>query len=175
MATRKTTAESLADSKARRGISLRFSKLLLEDTNVRLLRELRDDPRISITQLARRVGLSPPTVRERLTRLEEAGVIAGWRLAVNPAALGYPLLAFIRVRPMPGQVARIPQLAQEIPQIVECHRITGEDCFIMKVHFVAIDQLDAVLDRFLVHGQTTTSIVQSTPVPLRDLPLPLAR
>jgi len=175
MATRKTTAESLADSKTRPGISLRFSKLLLEHTNVRLLRELRDDPRISITQLARRVGLSPPTVRERLTRLEEAGVIAGWRLAVNPAALGYPLLAFIRVRPMPGQVARIPQLAQEIPQIVECHRITGEDCFIMKVHFVAIDQLDAVLDRFLVHGQTTTSIVQSTPVPLRDLPLPLAR
>jgi len=152
-----------------------MSKLLLDGTNVRLLGELQIDPRLGVAELARRVGVSPPTVRERVARLEEAGVIAGWRVAVDPTALGYPLLAFIRVRPMAGQVARIPELAQRIPQIVECHRITGEDCFIMKVHFVAIDELDAVLDRFLVHGQTTTSIVQSTPVPLRDLPLPPAR
>jgi Lrp/AsnC family leucine-responsive transcriptional regulator len=168
-------AGSLAGSKAKRGIPLRLSKLLLDRGNVKLLRELQIDPRLGITELARRVSLSPPTVRERLTRLEESGVIAGWRLAVDPAALGYPLLAFIRVRPMAGQVGRIPELAQRIPQVVECHRITGEDCFIMKVHFVAIDELDAVLDRFLVFGQTTTSIVQSTPVPLRDLPLPSAR
>jgi Lrp/AsnC family transcriptional regulator, leucine-responsive regulatory protein len=105
-------------------------------------------------------------------RLEEAGVIARWRIDVDPGALGYPVLAFVRVRQLPGQLPKIAQLAQRMPQVVECHRVTGEDCFIMKVYATAIDEFDGVLDQFLVHGQTTTSIVQSTPVPPRDLPLP---
>jgi Lrp/AsnC family leucine-responsive transcriptional regulator len=76
------------------------------------------------------------------------------------------------VRPAPGQLSKVAELAQRMPQVVECHRVTGEDCFVMKVHFEAIDQLDRVLDQFLAHGQTTTSLVQSTPVPPRLLPLP---
>jgi Lrp/AsnC family leucine-responsive transcriptional regulator len=87
--------------------------------------------------------------------------------------VGLPLAAYVRVRPGPGQLARIADLARQTPQVVECHRITGEDCFLMKVHVAAIDQLEEVLDRFLAYGQTTTSIVQSSPVPLRALPLPL--
>ena len=73
---------------------------------------------------------------------------------------------------MPGQLSKIATLAKRLPQIVECHRITGEDCFIMRAHIEALDQLDALLDRFLVHGQTTTSLIQSSPVPQRSLPLP---
>jgi Lrp/AsnC family leucine-responsive transcriptional regulator len=83
-----------------------------------------------------------------------------------------PLAAYIRVRPDPGQLARVAELARAIPEVVECHRITGEDCFIVKIHFPAMDQLDRILDRFLAFGTTTTSIVQSSPVPLRGLPLP---
>jgi len=86
--------------------------------------------------------------------------------------LGLPLTAYIRVRPDPGQLPRVAELARSIPEVVECHRITGEDCFILKAHFPAIDQLDRLLDQFLVYGNTTTSIVQSTPVPLRLPPLP---
>jgi Lrp/AsnC family leucine-responsive transcriptional regulator len=77
----------------------------------------------------------------------------------------------VRVRPMPGQLPRLVELAREIPNVVECHRITGEDCFLMKVHLESIEVLDTVLDRFLAFGQTTTSIVQSSPVPARALPL----
>lgn len=147
---------------------------LLDAINLRLLDELRRDPRLTMAELGRRVGMSSPAVTERVRRLEDAGVITGYRLEVNPAALGLALTAYVRIRPDPGQLPRVAEVARAIPEVVECHRITGEDCFILKVHFPAMDQLDRVLDRFLAYGNTTTSIVQSSPVPLRDLPLPEA-
>ena len=152
-------------------MSLQIAEPLRDDTNLALLRLLRDDPRLSVSELARRVTMSAPAVRERLQRLEEAGIV-GWRIALDANALGFPICAFVRVRPAPGQLSKVAELAQRMPQVVECHRVTGEDCFVMKVHFEAIDQLDRVLDQFLAHGQTTTSLVQSTPVPPRLLPLP---
>jgi len=144
----------------------------LDEVNVRILDQLRSDPRLTMTALGRRIGMSAPAVTERVRRLEEAGIIRGYRLDLDAAALGLPLTAYIRVRPDPGQLPRIAELARSIPEVVECHRITGEDCFILKAHFPAIDQLDRLLDQFLVYGTTTTSIVQSTPVPLRPPPLP---
>src|SRR5215471_9352356 len=165
-------AETFSKSKTRRQLGLRSGKSVLDGTNLDLLRQLRSAPRIAISELARRVGMSAPAVRDRIARLEDLGVIARWRLELDPVALGFPVLAFVRVRPMPGQLPKIAELAQRIPQVVECHRTTGEDCFIMKVYFVAMEELDQVLDQFLAHGQTTTSLVQSTPVPSRDLPLP---
>ena len=87
-------------------------------------------------------------------------------------SLGLPVTVYVRVRPAAGQLPRIIELARSVPQVVECHRITGEDCFIVKVHLDAIENLDQVLDRSLAFGQTTTSIVQSSPVPLRAPPLP---
>jgi Lrp/AsnC family leucine-responsive transcriptional regulator len=147
-------------------------QISLDDVNLRLLRELLDDPRMTIAALARRIGMSPPAVAERVERLKETGVIAGFRLDLSPAAIGLPLAAYVRVRPGPGQLQKIAELAQRTPQVVECHRITGEDCFLLKVHVAAIDQIEIVLDAFLAFGQTTTSIVQSSPVPPRALPLP---
>jgi Lrp/AsnC family leucine-responsive transcriptional regulator len=76
------------------------------------------------------------------------------------------------VRPIPGKLSKIAELAGNMPQVVECHRITGEDCFIMKIYLEELDSLDRVLDRFLAYGQTTTSLIQSSPVPPRGLPLP---
>lgn len=146
---------------------------VLDEINVQILAELQADPRLRHTELGRRVGMSSPAVTERVRRMEEAGVIRGYRLDVDPAALGLPLTAYIRVRPNAGYLPRVAELAHAIPEIVECHRITGEDCFIMKVYLPAMDQLDRILDRLLLLGTTTTSIVQSTPVPPR--PPPLAR
>ncbi len=145
---------------------------LLDEINLRLLAELQTEPRLPMTELGCRVGLSAPAATERVRRLEEGGVIRGYRLDIDPAALGLPLTAYIRVRPNAGYLPRVAELAHEIPEVVECHRITGDDCFIVKVHLPAMDQLDRILDRFLLLGTTTTSIVQSTPVPLRPPPLP---
>ncbi len=146
--------------------------LLRDPINIDLIRLLSAEPRLPVSQLARRVGMSAPAVKERLTRLEEAGVIRGFRLDLAPKALGYPIMVFIRIRPMPGQLPKIAELARSIPEVAECHRITGEDCFILRVHLDALETLDKILDRFLVYGQTTTSIVQSSPIPLRPPPLP---
>jgi Lrp/AsnC family transcriptional regulator, leucine-responsive regulatory protein len=140
--------------------------------NLELIQLLLEDPRANIAELARRVGMSAPSVRERLTRLEEAGVIRGYRLELDPAALGWPITAFVRIRPLPGQLPKIAELAASMPEVAECHRITGEDCFILKVYLRSIESMDGILDRFLVLGQTTTSLVQSTPVPPRPPPLP---
>jgi Lrp/AsnC family transcriptional regulator, leucine-responsive regulatory protein len=148
------------------------SKLLLDTRNQKLLTALLKNPRASITALARRVGLSAPATRERLLRLEEAGVIKGWRVELDPTALGFPIAVLIRVRPMPGQLPKIAKLVQSLPQVTECHRITGEDCLLIRAHLRALEELDGLLDRFLAYGQTTTSIVQSSPVAPRSLPLP---
>ena len=144
---------------------------LLDATNRRLLAELHDDPRISMSALARRVGMSAPAVNERVQRLREAGVITGFRMEVDPAALGLPVTAFARIRPTAGQLDKIAALAASLPQISECHRITGEDCFLIKLHAPAISDLENVLDKFLLYGQTVTSIVVSSPVPPRQLPV----
>lgn len=124
-----------------------------------------------MAELARRVGMSAPSVTERVQRLERLGVITGFRMEVDPAALGMPVTALVRIRPGPGQLPKIAEEARNTPQVVECLRITGEDCFLMKVHGPSIGQLEEILDRFLLYGQTTTSIVVSTPVPARPLPV----
>jgi Lrp/AsnC family leucine-responsive transcriptional regulator len=145
---------------------------VLDQVDIRLLEELQRDPRLTKTELGRRIGMSSPGVTERVRRMEESGVILGYRMDIHPSALGLSIAAYIRIRPNPGQLPKIAELARQIPEVVECHRITGEDCFILKVHIPAMDQLDRLLDSFQPYGLTTTSIIQSSPVPLRDLPLP---
>ncbi len=145
--------------------------LLQDQKNLELLHLLQKRPRAPISELARRIGMSNPAVKERVLRLQESGILEGYRLELNPKELGYNVMAFVRVRPLPGHVNKIADVVQSIPQITECHRITGEDCFILKVHLKQISDLDRVLNKVLAHGQTTTSIVQSSPVPLRDLPI----
>jgi Lrp/AsnC family leucine-responsive transcriptional regulator len=143
----------------------------IDSIDEKIVGELLEDGRLPIAELGRRVNLSSPAVAERVKRLERAGVITGYRAQVDPRTLGYELLAIVRVKPAPRQLPKIPELAAGIPQVVECHRITGEDCFYLKVYLRSIDELSGLLDRFLVYGETTTSIVNSTPIPLRDPPL----
>jgi Lrp/AsnC family leucine-responsive transcriptional regulator len=159
----------------RAGQRFQNSKELLDPANVTILRALCADPRLSMSALGRRVGMSAPAVTERVQRLQEAGVIRGFRLDIDPAAVGFPVAAWVRVRPGPGHLAKIAELAAIIPEVVECHRITGDDCFLMKIYVPAVDQLETVLDRFLFYGQTTSSIVQSSPVPPRPVPLCVER
>ena len=156
-------------------MSLYPADTLLDERNIQLLTLLREDPRMSISEMARQMGMSAPAVRERLQRLEESGVVAGYRVDIDPRALGYTLAAFVRIKPMPGQLPQIVELAQRMPEVSECHRVTGEDCFLIKIHLESLDTLDRVLDQFLVFGNTATMLVQSTPVPPRGLPLPGAR
>jgi Lrp/AsnC family transcriptional regulator, leucine-responsive regulatory protein len=143
----------------------------LDETDRKIIGELLEDGRISLAELGRRVNLSPPAVAERVKRLEQAGVITGYRAEIDLGKLGYQLTAIIRIKPSPGQLPKIPELAEQMPEVGECHRITGEDCFYLKLHLHSIDELSGLLDRFLVYGQTTTSIVNGTPIPSRNPPI----
>jgi len=159
--------------KARTRDAAAFEAKLLDEVNLRILKELQENGRLGMAELGRRVSLSPPAVAERIQRLERAGIIAAYRAEIDPRALGYPVSAIVRIRPAPGQLQRIPEVARETPEVGECYRITGEDCYLMRLHLRALDDLEDVLDRFTPYGQTTTSIIHSAPVPRRGPPLDL--
>ena len=142
----------------------------LDSIDHRIINELSTDGRVSFAELGRRTNLSSPAVTERVKRLEQAGVITGYRAEVDPRALGYQLTAIVRVKPAVRQLTKIAELAAEIREVEECLRITGEDCFYIKLHLGSIEELPSILDRFLLYGETTTSIVNATPVARRDPP-----
>ena len=143
--------------------------LAADPTNSRILDELQKDGRLSFAELGRRVGLSSTAVAERVARLEEEGVITGYGAQVDPRALGLSLSALVRVRPAPDNLQTVAEAARKTPEVVECHRVTGDDCYVMKVHLRDVEHLEAVIDRFAALGQTTTSIMQSSPVPTRPV------
>ena len=144
----------------------------LDETDIRLLNELQLDARLSLAELGRRVGLSSPAVGERLRRLQDDGVILGHHSRIDPRALGLTLGVIIRIRPAPRELHKVAALARDTPEVVECHRTTGEDCYFMKAFVRDVEHLEEVIDRFAVFGQTTSSIMQSSPVPPRGLSLP---
>jgi Lrp/AsnC family leucine-responsive transcriptional regulator len=143
----------------------------LDDTDLRLLEELQADARITLAELGRRVGLSPPSVADRLKRLETGGVIRGYRADIDPRALGYDLAAVLRIRPHARQIPKVAEIATDTPEVVECQRVTGDDCFVMRMYVRDVEHLEEVIDRFTPFGQTTTSIVQSAPFPARGIAL----
>ncbi len=143
----------------------------VDTTNLRLLAELQADARISNAELGRRVGLSAPAVAERLVRLEESGTIRAYRAEIDPRSLGWSLSLMLRIRPAPRELKKVAELAQRTPEVVECHRITGDDCYVMRLWVRDVEHMEELIDVFAPYGQTTTSIVQSSPVPGRGLPL----
>ncbi|MGZ6643993.1 MAG: Lrp/AsnC family transcriptional regulator [Solirubrobacteraceae bacterium] len=144
---------------------------LLDTTNRRLLAELQADARLSHAELGRRVGLSSPAVAERVRRLEDAGVITGYHAQIDPRRVGLGLSVLIRVRPAPRQLAVVAELARQSEEVVECHRVTGDDCFVLTAHVRDVAHMEEVIDRFAASGQTRTSVMQSAPVPRRGVAL----
>jgi Lrp/AsnC family leucine-responsive transcriptional regulator len=142
----------------------------LDAIDRRIIQELQGDARLRVAELGRRVGLSAPAIADRMRRLEEGGVLS-YRAEVDPRALGYSICAIVRVSPQSRDIQVIPGIAREVPAVTECYRITGEDCYFMKLYLREIDELEPILDRFTPYGRTTTSIVHSAPVSPRPLPV----
>ncbi|MFG2556797.1 Lrp/AsnC family transcriptional regulator [Streptomyces sp. NPDC048581] len=136
-----------------------------------ILELLQTDGRIKLSELGRRVRLSPAAVTERVRRLESAGVITGYGARVAPARLGYGIQAFIRVNPHGGYTLRHPRTLELIdrPEIVEVHHVVGEDCWILKVAVEDTVHLEEILEATSALGRTTTSIVLSSPVRTKPL------
>lgn len=153
---------------------LRYENGPVDGIDARILDLLVADARMSIAEIARSVGLSPPSVSERIKRLEETGVIEGYAARINPAAVGLGLSAWLRIRPVPGELRRVAEILQRLPAIVECDRVTGEDCFIARAHVESVQALEAVIDEIMPLAMTNTAIIQSSPVARRRPPIPVA-
>lgn len=135
---------------------------LLDDIGWRILKELNENARVSFSELGRRVGLSVPAVTERVRRMEDAGIIKGYRVELDPARIGFPITAFMRLSMVGDVYARLTSLVKDIPEVVECHRVTGGDSFILKVHVSSVEHLEELIDRFTPVATTVTTLVLST-------------
>ncbi|MBU2670450.1 Lrp/AsnC family transcriptional regulator [Actinoplanes bogorensis] len=138
--------------------------IALDSTDWRLLTELQKDGRSSYAELARAVSMSPSAVTERVRRLEEAGVIAGYRATVDPERVGLHVMAFVRMRYPHGNYKPFHDLLGSTPEIVEAHHVTGEDCFVLKVLARSMRHLEEVTGRISGLGAVTTSVVYSSPL-----------
>jgi Lrp/AsnC family leucine-responsive transcriptional regulator len=143
----------------------------IDPIDQRILAILLGDSRISLKELASSVGLSSPSVSERLRRLEERGVVRAFTVDIDPRALGYQLQAIVRIRPLPGKLHIVQKLIEDIPEFCECDKVTGEDCYIARLFVRSIEQLDQILDRIADKAETNTAIVKSQPIQRRLPPL----
>lgn len=146
----------------------------LDSTDEAILLMLIQNGRTTTAELARKVKLSSPSVAERVKRLEEAGMITGYSATISPKALGLPLAVWFRVRPVPGEMQRVSEIIQGIPEITQCDRVTGEDCFLAKAHLASVADMERVIDLIVPYAMTNTSIIQSSPVEARLPPLTTA-
>lgn len=145
---------------------------LLDDTGWRILVELQKDARQSYAELGRRVGLSTPAVLERVRKLEEAGLIVGYHAELNHSKLGLPITAYIRLSVVGEALHNMIAVAENLDEVLECHRVTGTDSFVMKVAVTSVEHLQHLFEQFPPYVATTTSIILSSPVTRRVVSAP---
>jgi len=145
--------------------------MTMDKIDRRILKILHQDSRITVKALSEKVHLSQPSCAERLRRLIEQEIIEKCSIQVSPKALGFPIAAIVRVRPLPGELARVEKLITEIDEIVQCDKVTGDDAFVCRMHLRGIEELDHCLRKIASFATTSTSIVKSTLVSNRLLPL----
>ena len=147
------------------------SSALLDATGRKLLSVLQENARLSYAELGRRIGLSPAATAERLKRLEDAGVITGYRVEIDREALGLPILAIIRMSCDGARYRPFLKAVKGFQNVVECHHVAGGDAFILKVVAHSVEELEGLVEKLLEHGVPTTSVVFSSLVVRRSLPL----
>ncbi|MEO0854288.1 MAG: Lrp/AsnC family transcriptional regulator [Cyanobacteria bacterium J06648_11] len=140
------------------------SEKLLDEIGLHLLRELQADARLSFAELGRRVGLSLPAVSERVRRLEEAGIILGYRAAIASVTLGYTLSAFVKLTTTPQSYSRLVQTLESLPEVLECHHVTGRESFVLKVVARSMTDLETLIGQLSQFGTTETAIIMSSPL-----------
>jgi Lrp/AsnC family leucine-responsive transcriptional regulator len=134
----------------------------LDNVDWRILEELQSDGRLSFKELGRRINLSPPAVAERVRRMEDSGVITGYQARVDASAAGQPVSAFVEMRCAPGKCLLATSNAEDYPEVVEIHKLTGDRCSMLKVRATTIEHLEGLFDRLGQHGEIRTAMVLST-------------
>jgi len=152
-------------------VDLNYERLL-DLTGRNILKELQDNARCPLSEIGRRVGLTTPAVAERVRRMEEAGLITGYRAEVDLLKLGFPLLAFIKLYTSPQWYGKVLEIIRSSPEVLECHHMTGEESFILKITVTSTAHLETFIGYFDHYGKTSTSIVLSSPIKSRPVEVP---
>ncbi|HMT07462.1 MAG TPA: Lrp/AsnC family transcriptional regulator [Pyrinomonadaceae bacterium] len=142
---------------------------MIDEIDRKILKELQEDARTSYAELGRRVGLTTPAVIERIRKLEDAKIVLGYHAQIDTAKVGLPILAFVRMSITGVDYSHIVEVAEQSNEVLECHRGTGGDSFIMKLAVRSVEHLQEVIDRLVPYGITTTAIVLSSPVKHRTI------
>ena len=135
---------------------------LLDDTGWKLLQALQENARLSFRELGQRVGLSAPAVIERIRKMEDTGILVGYRAEIDRTKVGLPITAFIRLSTPRERSRHVGIQLQSMPEVLECHRMVGKDSFLLKVGVASLDHLERLIDELSQYGQSTTSIVMSS-------------
>jgi len=149
----------------------KFSETTIDEIDAVIIERLLQNARITMTDLSVAVGLSAPATTERVHRLEACGLLRGFTIDLDVAALGYTLEAIVRLKPVPGQLHRVEQMILAQPRFVACDKVTGEDCYVARLALRSIAELDLILAKFHSYAATTTSFVHSAPIRRRLPPL----
>ncbi len=137
---------------------------LLDEKGKEIIKILQEDARVSYNELARRTGLSSPAVADRVRKLENAGMITGYRAVVDPLKVGYSVMAFIRLNSSAAYLAKADDIARALPEVLECHHLTGSDGVMLKVVVKSVSELETIVTKFADCGISTTSIALSSPI-----------
>jgi len=148
-----------------------MTKHTLDDADKAIIDLLLHDSRISLRAIGAQVGLTAPAVRDRILRLEDVGIIEGFSIRLNARSLGFSLEAILRVEPLPGKLRAVEKALQDMPEIVDCSVVTGEDCFVARLLLREVSELDRLLGPLHDIARTKTSIVHRQPVPPRRPPV----
>jgi Lrp/AsnC family leucine-responsive transcriptional regulator len=146
---------------------------LLDDIGWRILSELQNDARLSYSELGRRINMSAPAVAERVRRMEDAGIIKGYHAAIDPFKVGAGMMVFIRMATIGANYDRLLATIQEMDEVLECHRVTGDDCLLMKVIVSSVAHLEHLIQRLIPFGSVNTSVILSSPIHRRTINGPL--
>jgi Lrp/AsnC family leucine-responsive transcriptional regulator len=158
-------------SKTAATIRLQTEKPVVDAVDARILTALDADARLSMSELGRIIGMSAPSVSDRVRRLETAGIIRGFTLDVDSRALGYQIRAMVRIRPLPGKLHLVEKLIQDTPQFIEYDKITGDDPFLARLVVHSIEEMDDVLEALSDHAVTSTAVIKASSVRRRLPPL----
>jgi Lrp/AsnC family leucine-responsive transcriptional regulator len=151
-----------------------FNTPSIDDIDCEILAELQTNARIPFAELGRRVGLSTPAVIERVRRLEDSHVIMGYRALVDPGKVGLPVRAFVKVTVAGDKLTRFATLVRDLPEVLECHRVTGAESFMVQVAVRDVVHMEAVIDSMMPYVATNTSMILASPVPWNKV-LPASR
>jgi len=136
----------------------------IDEIDCQILAEIQLNARLPFAELGRRVGLSTPAVIERIHRLEEKKVILGYRALIDPAKVGLPVRAFVKVTVAGDRLAKFAALVRTLPEVLECHRVTGAESFMVQVAVRDVRHMEEVIDSMMPYVSTNTSMILASPV-----------